>query len=473
VVVERLTAADAWFLYVEGPTLPVHVTGLLILDPATSATGFSFERMRQHIAGRLDVTPELRRRLVEVPLAIDHPCWIEDPAFELDQHVHHLVLPGVDSSTELARFIGDFASSRLDRTRPLWDLVVVEGLDGGRFAVIVKMHHCEVDGVSGLGILEHLLELSPTPEHRDPPPHVMAERLPSIGEVLAAATWNRVSDPLRPVRAAVDAARSLWQVGGTTIRRRRIGADPVAHPLNAPRTGFNSSMSAKRVVAFGRAPLDDLKAIRRAFDVTINDVVLAACTHGLRDYMACRELLPDRPLVCSVPCSTHGHDDRDLSSNQVSNMFVNLPVQVADPLAQLRMVHAGSCGAKEVQESIGANMISDVVEIVPPSMIHLAMRLYSESGLADRVPPIHNLIVSNVMGSPAPMYLAGSKVVGLHAFGPLMLGAGLNITVLSHDGEVGIGLTACPDVIADVDELLEDLLGGIAVLLEAAGGVAV
>lgn len=465
---ERLTAADAWYLYLEGPTVPLHVTGLLLLDPSTAPKGFTFDRLRRYIAGRLDLMPALRRRLVEVPLAIDYPCWIEDPGFDLDHHIHHHVLSGTGPTGSLAGFVGEFATARLRRDRPLWDLMLVEGLDDGNVAVVMKMHHCIVDGISGMDVMAHLLDLTPTPKRRRKIPDWQPDRIPNTAEVVADATWSRVTSPMRPVRAGAGAASSLVQMAGTAVRRRLGGADAVAHPLNAPRVRFNASVSADRVVAFGRAPLEDLKTIRRAFGTTINDVVLAACTYGLRNYLETHDHVPDRSLVCSVPVSTHGKGDPDRASNQVSTMFVNLPVHIADPVDQLRLIHAGSLGAKEVQKSVGTEMISDVIELIPASMFHLATRMYSAAGLADRLAPVHNLIVSNVVGSPIPLYLAGAQVVAMFPFGPLMEGAGLNITVLSNAGEMNIGLIACPELVPGLGDLLDGIIRGVAVLLEAA-----
>jgi WS/DGAT/MGAT family acyltransferase len=464
---ERLTAADAWYLYLEGPTVHLHVTGLLVLDPSTAPGGFSFPKLRRYIASRLDLMPALRQRLVEVPLAVDHPCWIEDPAFDIDHHMHHHVLAEGGSSAELADFVGTFAGRPLDRSRPLWDLVLVEGLEDGNVAMVMKMHHCLVDGVSGLDTMAHLLDLGPTPKRRRPLSHWQPEAVPRTVDVIAAAAWSRLTSPLRPVRAAAGVASSLVQMAGTTIRRRLGGAEAVAHPLNAPRTRFNASLTPDRAVAFGLAPLDDLKAIKQSFGVTINDVVLAACTYGLRRYLDAHDRIPDQPLVCSVPVSTHGRA-RSGSTNQLSTMFVNLPVHVADPVDQLQLIHAGSRGAKEVQGSVGADMIGDVIELIPASMFHFATRLYSQAGLADRLAPVHNLVVSNVMGSPVPLYLAGARVVAMFPFGPLMEGAGLNITVLSNDGSMNIGLIACPDLVPGLDDLLDEMIAGIAALLKAA-----
>ncbi len=465
---DRLTAADAWYLYVEGPTVPLHVTGLLLVDPSTAPGGFSFTRLRHYIASRLDLMPALRRRLVEVPFSIDHPCWIEDPDFDLDLHVHRHALSGTDPSAELASFMGNLSAVPLDRSRPLWDLWLIEGLDDGRAAIVMKLHHCMVDGGAGVGMMADLLDLSPKPKRRPRRDDWRPEVQPKDAEILAAAAWNRMTHPLRPMRAAAGVSSSLLRMAGAALARRLDGADEAAHPVNAPRTRFNASLTANRSVAFGLAPLADFKTIRRTFDVTINDVVLAACTHGLRIHLDRHDHVPDSPLVCSVPVSTRGHDHKEQSTNQVSTMFVHLPVHVADPLERLRLIHAGSLGAKEVHASVGADMIGDVVETIPISMFRLGTRLYSEAALADRLAPVHNLIVSNVIGSPIPLYLAGARVEAMFPFGPLMEGTGLNITVISHGGNMNFGLIGCPDLVPSVADLLDAMFEGVGTLLEAA-----
>jgi diacylglycerol O-acyltransferase / wax synthase len=466
VVVGRLTAADAWYLYLEGPTVRMHVTALLLLDPSSAPGGFSFAKLRNFVSGRLDLMPALRRRLVEVPFSIDHPSWIEDPDFDLDRHLHHHLLSGTGSTKDLAALVGELASSPLPRDRPLWEMVLVEGLHDGNVALVVKMHHCIVDGISGMEVMAHLADLSPSPKHRRRPADRQPQPVPNAVEVAASAAWNRVRSPLRPVRAAAGVASSLVRMAGTAIRRRLGGTAAVAHPINAPRTRFNATITPDRVVAFGRAPLEDFKTIRRAFGVTVNEVVLAVCTSGLRRYLEAWDRIPDRPLVCSIPVSTHGHGS-DRSTNQVSNMFVNLPVHVADPVEQLLLIHQGSLGAKEVQRSVGTDMINDVIELIPAAVFHLATTLYSEVGLADRFAPVHNVVVSNVKGSPVPLYMAGAQVVAIVPFGPLIEGSGLNVTVLSNNEEMNIGLIACPELVPALEDLLDEMLNGITVLLEA------
>ena len=469
---ERLTAADSWFLYLETPTIHLHVTGVVLLDPSTAPDGLSYKRLRRHLAARLHLLPAFRQRLIEVPLGIDHPVWIEDPDFDLRDHVHHHVLPQPGTMDELAEFVGGFSSQQLDRAKPLWDMVYVEGLDDGRTALVTKLHHALVDGISGVGIMANLLDTSPDQPDRVPDDdHVwVPDAVPSRAEAAVDATVNRLRTPLRPLRAALRTGRSVAHMTATTLGTRLRGGDQAAGPLNAPRTPFNSTLSGRRSVAFGTTSLSDIKETRRAFGVTVNDVVLAACTYGLRRTLQRTDSLPSRSLTCSVPVSVHGRPGSDGagSTNQVSNMFVHLPVTVEDPVEQLELVHRGAAGAKAVQDAMSPEMIGDVVDLIPPPLFHLGADLWSRVGLSDRLPPVHNLIISNVPGSPIPLYLAGARLVGLFPFGPLMEGTALNVTLLSNMDDMDVGLISCPDLVPDLDGLLDDILEGFDVLLARA-----
>ncbi len=465
---DRVSAADASFLYLENEVVHLHVTGLLLLDPSTAEKPVTFRLLRSYVASRFDVLPVLRQRLVEVPYAIDHPEWVDDPAFDMDRHFHRHRLPRPGTLDQLAEYMGRFASVPLDRSQPLWDFVVVEGLADGRVAMATKMHHCLVDGVSGVEIMAHLLDLSPKLRVRRRRARWEAPALPERSEVVADAVWHRLATPMRPVRAATGAATSLVQAAGTTAGRWLRGARAVAHPVNAPRTRLNGSITPNRSVAFTTVPLDELKRVRAALGTTVNDVVLAMCTAGLRSYLSEHDTLPDRALVCSVPVSVHGESADHRSTNQVSNMFVHLPVHLADPLEQLATIHEGTIGAKEVQSAVGATMIGDVVELLPPTLFSWAARMYSRARIADRLPPVHNLIVSNVVGAPMPLYFAGAEVVGIYPFGPLMEGTGLNITVLSSNGQLHIGVIACPELVPHLDELRDAILDGLEALSAAA-----
>lgn len=461
---ERITAADASFLYMENPIVHMHVTGVLVLDPSTVPGGWSFERFRDHVISRLHRIPVFRRRLLSPPLGIDHPVWVDDPDFDIDRHLHHRTVE--DGTVEgLAAWVGEYASEPLDRSLPLWDMAVLDGFDDGSVAVVSKVHHVAVDGVTGTDLMAQLVDLSPddaggevAPFHPDP--------LPNPIELAYDAVASRLLDPLRGVRAL---GRALGSVG--RVVQAVAGDDDgptMARPFDAPRTFFNHSLTGRRSVAFAKAPLEDLKLAKSTFGATVNDVFLAACTQALRAYLADHGEHLDRPLVVSVPVSVHGevHDGR--ATNQVSNMFVRLPVHLEDPVEQLHAVRADTRDAKAVHGAIGADMIGDVTEVTPPAIFNLASRMYSSAGLADRLAPIHNLVISNVPGPPFPLYVAGARLLAVYPFGPLIEGSALNITVLSNMGNMDIGVIACPDVAPGIDELASGIAEGIEVLRAAA-----
>ncbi|MBP6133864.1 WS/DGAT/MGAT family O-acyltransferase [Candidatus Microthrix sp.] len=462
---ERTTAADASFLYMENPVVHMHVTGVMLIDPSTAPDGFSFDLFRRFVTSRLHRIPPFRRRLRIVPLGIDHPVLVDDPDFDLDNHLHSDSL--VDGSRAgLAEWVGRYASEPLDRDRPLWDMVLLEGLEDGKVAMVSKIHHILVDGTSGTDLMVQLVDLKPEFEMEDPPPFEPEDSVPNFVRLMAGAVASRVVDPLRGVRAL---GRGLGSVGRVMLNVTGSSDGPtMARPFDAPRTLFNRSITARRSVAFSMCALDDLKFVKSTFGATVNDVVLAACTQSLRSYLANRGETFERPLVVSVPVSVRGKVTDGSSANQVSNMFVRLPVHLTDPVDQLRAVRVDTRDAKAVHGAIGADMIGDVTEVTPPAIFNLASRLYSSAGLADRLAPIHNLVISNVPGPPFPLYIAGAQLVGMYPFGPLIEGSGLNITVLSNMGNMDIGVIACPDIAPDVDEVTDGIVDAIEVLRQAA-----
>ncbi len=418
--------------------------------------------------GRLDRIPVFRRRLVPVPYGIDHPVWVEDPDFDVDRHLWSHRLPEPGSTEQFAEFVGDYASRPLDHHRPLWDMVLVEGIEGGRAAMVTKVHHVGVDGVSGTELLAHLVDLRPDVQLPEDTParSTPVDAVPGPIAVAADAVVARLSDPLRGARALGRTATSVWNAA-----RQVTGGDQghtMARPFDAPRTLFNRSITGRRSVAFASVPLEDVATVRDAFGGTINDVLLAACAQSLRSYLAERGEHVERPLVASVPVSVHGREVDDGSTNQVSDMFVRLPAHLADPVEQLRAVQVDSREAKALHGALGANLLGDVTDLTPPAVFHLASRLYSSADLADRLPPIHNLVVSNVHGPPVPLYVAGASVVGLYPFGPLVEGSGLNISALSDLGKLDLGVIACPDIAPDVADVADGIVAAVGVLRAAA-----
>jgi diacylglycerol O-acyltransferase / wax synthase len=433
---QRLSGMDASFLYMETPTRHMHVSGVLILDPSTMQGGYEFARIRELIQSRIHLMPMLRRRAVAVPLGIDHPVWIEDPD--------------------------------LDRNRPLWEMSVVEGLDDGCIALVTKLHHACIDGVTGADMMAHLLDLEPDAEGPPPPDEPwVPDEVPSDLNLSSGAVVARLTDPLRGVRAASRAGRSLLEMAkGMT----GIGADKklnVALPFSGPKTVLNAPVTPNRVVAFGAVLLDDLKAIKSAFGTTVNDVVLVASAMSLHQYLADHDDLPDRPLIAAVPVSVHGQTESD-GTNQVSNMFVRLPMDAGEPVEQLARIHEETKDAKAVHNAMGVDLIQDMAQITPPGVYNLAMRLYSNPRISGTLPPVQNLVISNVPGPPIPLYIAGAQVRGIYPFGPLIEGSGINITVLSNMGNVDIGVIACGDTVPDVWDIVDGFADAVKLLKKAA-----
>jgi diacylglycerol O-acyltransferase / wax synthase len=451
----------AAFLYLETPSTHMQVTGVLVLDPGSLDGREPFDEVRRLLDERLHLLPSFRRRLVEVPLRAAHPVWIEDPDFELDAHLHRWALPAPGSRAELEALTGDLAGRPLDRSRPLWDLHVVEGLEDGRIAVVTIIHHAAIDGVSGAELMAGLFDL--TPEIAPvPPPEIPwePEPVPSEASLLAGAVAEGARSPLRIASAITSSARGLVSRAGRPAAARRV------RPFSAPRTSFTGAITARRSVAFARTSLADVKAVGGAAGATVNDVLLAATTSSVRAYLAAREGVPEGPLVAAMPISARGEGEVELGV-QVSVMLVPLPVQLDDPMARLRDITASTTALKADRAAAGGDSFADWAELTPPALLSGAARLYSGARLADRHPPIHNLVVSSIPGPPVPLYIAGATLEATYPMGPLIEGSGLNVTVLTNLGNVDVGILACPDLVPDVAELARGFEAGVAELCEA------
>jgi len=464
----RLSGMDASFFYMETPTHHMHVVGTLVVDPTGVEGGLGVDRIRRLIEARIHLMPMLRRRMVEVPLGLAHPVWIEDPDFTLDNHIHHIAAPPPGTMRELAEVVGDIAGQPLDRRRPLWEMWLVEGLDDGGMALVTKMHHATIDGITGADLMAHLLDLAPDAEDPPPPDRPWTpERVPSDAELIRDALLERATNPLAGLRTMSRAARSLVDTARTLL--------PVGErvrgvlPFSGPRTVLDRPVTASRTVAFGKARLEDLRAVKAAFGTTVNDVVLAATTEALRRYLVAHDDLPDRPLVAAVPVSVHGDTRHGASTNQVSNMFVRLPVQLDDPVEQLAAIRLETRDAKTVHRAMGADLIQDLAQITPPGVFNLAMRIYGDPRVSGSLPPVLNAVVSNVPGPPVPLYIAGAEVRGVYPFGPLIEGSGLNVTVLSNRGDMDVGVIACRDTVPDVWRIVEGFVEAVDVLRARAG----
>jgi WS/DGAT/MGAT family acyltransferase len=363
---------------------------------------------------------------------------------------------------ELGDFAADVISRQLHRDRPLWEMWIVEGVEDGKIALVAKMHHSTVDGVSGAELLGVLFDLEPEPPATPTlTPRQLDSRIPSGIELVSQAMVSSLVAPFDVGRMVLRTTRSIFGV-----RRIRQGLTAkAALPLTAPRTSINVAVHARRRVAFAAASLADVKKLKNKMGTTVNDVVLAMCAGALRTYLLAGDELPDIPLVTVVPVSVTPDVAELKGSNKVSAMFVQLPCQIDDPLERLRVIHEGTKGAKEEHRALGATTLQNWAEHATPNVFAAAARLYTGMKLADRHRPVANLVVSNVPGPDFPLYLGGSQLLGMFPLGPVMDGMGLNITIMSYLGVLYWGLAsdsrAVPrlwDVAAAIPHALSELM---------------
>jgi diacylglycerol O-acyltransferase / wax synthase len=486
--VERLSGLDSAFLSLETPQMHLHVAIVAVVDPATMAEPYSFDRLKGFISQRLLPVAAFRRRIVEVPFRLNHPIWVEDPNLDLDYHIRRHALPAPGGPLDLSELAASLAGVPLDRSRPLWEIHVVEGLHDGNVALVGKIHHAAVDGVSGAELFVHLMDLTPDGDGASAtrsgtaapaasgadgaagaasPAPPAPERIPSDVELVGHAL---LSQARRTISLPALLGRTVGTAGRLVRRHRDPGTVVGALPLRAPRAPWNASITPHRRVAFARVSLDDVRRVRAGFDVKVNDVVLALVSGSIRAYLSERGQLPDSPLVGMCPVSVRTEDEKGRQDNRVSAMFVHLRTDIDDVDERLRAIAVTTRGAKADHHAVGARLLQNWAEHAAPSTFALASRLYSALGVADRHPPIHNLVVSNVPGPDFPLYLAGGRLVATYPLGPVMEGAGLNVTVLSYLGNMDFGFMACAELVPDVWELADHIETSMAELLAAAKG---
>jgi WS/DGAT/MGAT family acyltransferase len=467
---QRLSGVDAGFLYGETEAWHMHAAAVVVLDPATAPNGFSAGRLREVIRRRLPQLGLLRYRVVETPLGIGRPVWVEVPDLDLEAHVPRASLPSPGGMHELAAFTADVLSRKLDRQRPLWEMWVVDGLAHGHVALVMKVHHACMDGVRGMQLYDVLFDLAPdAPLDRPGVRANVAVPAPSRVTLGRAAVSDVARLPARVVRSG-------GALAGAAARMVRLVRSPerrdVVLPFSSPRSPFNGRLTPARSVAFCSMPIDEIKVVRDAYRVTFNDAVLAACTGAFRSAMLDHGVAPERPLIAQVPVGVHGGesgtDMRSVPGNFVSAMGARLPVHLADPVAQLDAIRSSTIAAKQLHRALGDDFLLDLVAAVPPAVISVAVNTYSAMHLDRLHPPIFNVLVSNVRGSPVTAYAAGAKLVATYPIGPLLAGCGLNITVLSYVDRVDVGLVACPDVVADVWEVADAMPRALAALAHSA-----
>lgn len=426
--------------------MPMHTIGTLILDPSTLPSGrFDRAHVVRHLKRRIHRLPPFRQRLLGVPLDLAAPVLADDPEFRVEHHVHRRRLRKPGGERELAELVAEIAVPLLARDKPLWEMWLVEGLAENRCAIVTKLHHCMIDGATGASQMANLLDF--TPDDQSPrPPVFRPAPLPSALDLLR--------DSLGTLPDARKFAQLVRSTSAALIDRARRGELAGLLP-NAPRTPFSGAAGTARAVAFGSAALDDVKQVKNAFDVTLNDAVLAACTLALRRYLIARDALPAQPIACAVPVSIKSEAELREFSNKVSAMTVELPTHLDDPEAIVQGVAQATRDAKRAFEASDPELLLGWLDVAPAGLLRLGARALGALRLADYVTMPWNCVVSNMRGAPFPLYFAGARVIATYPMGPVGDGVGVNITVLSNMDRLDFGVLASRALVPDVWELAD------------------
>ena len=466
---EQLTGVDTTFLNIETRNQQGHVGGIAVIDPSTAPDGWSFETVRRVVSERIHLLPPYRRRLLEVPLGLDFPYWVGDDQFDLDYHLRHIAVPAPGGPEEVANLVARIHERPLDRTRPLWEMYIIEGLAGGRVASYTKLHHAAIDGISGAEILTILLD--PSPDGRDVPPDdpPPTEPIPGKLALLDRTVRHLLRSPKKAALLGYEVLRSIPALKPLESLPALVGLgrhrdDVLSRPaLVAPHTVFNEPLSPHRRWAYGDIDFHRLKAVKDGFGTTVNDVVLTITSGAVRRWLVRHEALPDRSLQAMVPISIRtGSQEGDIG-NRVSAMIAPIGTHLEDPVERLAFVHETMAVAKETHNAVPATILQDFAAFAPPAVAARAARLVFDHGLAGRFTPF-NLVISNIPGPQFPLYFAGAQLEGHYPLSTIVDGSALNITLNSYLGRLCFGVIADRELVPDVWTILEAIDDELAAL---------
>ncbi|HEY3210571.1 MAG TPA: wax ester/triacylglycerol synthase family O-acyltransferase [Actinomycetota bacterium] len=461
---ERLGPQDASFLYLETPSVHQHVGGVAILDPSTASSGkLTTKDLVRVISSRLHLAPRFRQKVVFPPLAAARPVWVDDESFDIGFHMRRAALPSPGGRRELIEYIQRVISRPLDRTKPLWELYLIEGMEDGLAAILTKVHHCMVDGLAAIDLASAVYDFAPEPQILTPPPWE-PEPEPGRLDLLLDALMEQAT---HPAQGLADLAQRTLQT--PTRVARQAGEilsgllDVVGGGVLAPPSPFNRRVGPNRRFAMVEAPVQTFKDIKRSLGATVNDVVLATVAGGLYRFLRHRrEPTRDRFLRAMVPVSVRGKDDRSAMGNRVSSIFVDLPVGPMGGKRRLALIRERTKYLKESNYAVGAEFLMNIGAWAPPTIHAMAARLASRTRVI-------NLVVSNVPGPQVPMYIAGAKLLAQYPVMPIAETMGLSIATTSLAGTMAFGLTADWDTLPDIEYLAEAMEEAMGELRKAAG----
>jgi diacylglycerol O-acyltransferase len=456
----HLSGVDASFLHLETPEMPMHVGSLNIFDLPEGYTGDFYEDVKAHIAGRMHLAEVFEHKLAQIPFELSNPVWVDDNDIDIDYHIRRVVLSKPGTFKQLEQLVGRLHSSLLDRSRPLWEFYVIEGLKTGQPAIYAKVHHAAVDGQAGVALAKAIYDLTPEPRPIKAPRarNRGTQYQLGVAELATAAVQNTIQ---QYVKLFTTLPNALQAIASATMPAFAGGQfTQFGMPKNwqlGPKTPLNVSITNQRSFAARSVSLSEVKQIAKACGGTVNDVVLAASAAALRRYLNEYNQLPSASLNAAVPVSLREAGNTDLN-NQVSMMLVSLATDIADPLERLKTIIESSKAAKNLSGSLKAAIPTDFPSFGAPWIMGGFALLFGRSRISDNLPPVANVAISNVPGAPVPLYMAGARLATYYPVSIPAHGVALNITVQSYNGSLDYGFTACRRAVPDVDDLIEYLV---------------
>ncbi|MDQ0074817.1 WS/DGAT/MGAT family acyltransferase [Variovorax boronicumulans] len=466
---KHLSGLDATFLHLETPEMPMHVGSLNVLDLPKGYKGDFYEDAKQFMASRIHLADVFTRKLALMPFDMSNPVWVDDEDIDIDYHVRHITLPKPGTNRQLQQYVARLHSTLIDRSRPMWEFFIIDGLQSGQVALYTKVHHAGIDGQAGVEVGKAIFDLEATGRVVKPPrsrPRGNGYQL-GMAELATAALRNTAQQYVKLFKMAPAIARAISGLAKPDEKaaEKATATAPKKFNLFAPRTSLNVSITNQRTFAGRTISLAETKYIAKHFGVSLNDVVMVTVAGALRHYLADNNELPAKPLVAGVPVSLREAGD-DTANNQASMILVSLATDITDPIQRLKAINASSNSSKSTMNRFKAVILDDFPTFAAPWLVSGIASMVGRSGLVNLLPPAANVAISNVAGAPFPMYFAGALVTCYYPVSIASHGTALNVTVQSYNGRMDYGLIACRRAVPDITEIGDYMLAEHKLLMD-------
>ncbi len=472
---KHLSGLDATFLHLETPEMPMHVGSLNVLDLPPGYEGDFYEDAKAFMASRIHLADVFTRKLALMPFDLSNPVWVDEEDMDIDYHVRHITLPKPGTNRQLQQYVARLHSTLLDRSRPLWEFFIIDGLQSGQAALYTKVHHAGIDGQAGVALGKAIFDLDAVGRVVKPPRARARSNNYSLGmaELAGAALRNTAQQYVKLFKMAPAFARAIGGLAKPDEKaaEKSLTKAPKKFNLLAPRTPFNVSITNQRTFAGRTISLAETKHIAKHFGVTLNDVVMGTVAGAIRKYLKDSNELPDKTMVGAIPVSLRESGD-ETANNQASMILVSLATNIKDPVARLKQINASSNASKSTMNKFKAIILDDFPMFGAPWLISGVASMFGRSGLVNVIPPVANIAISNVAGAPFPMYFAGALVTCYYPVSIASHGMALNVTVQSYNGRMDYGLIACRRAVPDITEIGDYMLAEHKTMMDLAGPMA-